>query len=113
MKRVGLLLSLVLVMGCGGAAATLLNLIPAIRSLTQTSINSGGGPFLLGIVGDNFLPGAKVVFNGFERETVQLDPGELNATILASDISSSGQYPVTVRNPDGSESQAVIFTVNP
>lgn len=113
MKRVGLLLGLVVALGCGGAASTILALIPAIRSLTQSSASAGGGPFVLGLNGDNFAPGAKVLFNGQERETTQLDPGELSATIPASDIANSGQYPVTVKNPDGSESPAVTFTVNP
>jgi len=91
----------------------LLNLIPAIRSLSQTSANAGGGPFLLFLTGDNFAPGATVRFNGFDRETTQLDPGELSVSILAVDIANQGQYPITVRNPDGTESPAVTFNVVP
>lgn len=68
---------------------------------------------MLGVRGDNFVQGSKVRFNGFDRDTTLLDPGELSATILASDIANAGQYPVTVINPDGTESQAVAFNVNP
>lgn len=113
MKRFGLLIGLAVALGCGGATATLLNLIPAIRSLTQGSASAGGGPFVLGVNGDNFLPGAVVRFNGFDRETTQLDPGELSATILAEDIANQGQYPITVRNPDGTESPPITFNVIP
>lgn len=113
MKRLGLLVGLAALLGCGGAGAALLNLLPVITSLTQSSASAGGGPFVLGVRGDNFIPGAKVRFNGNERDTVQLDPGELSVTILADDIANAGTYPVVVENPDGSTSSAVNFVVNP
>jgi hypothetical protein len=114
MKKAGLLLAVAIALGCGGATSSLLNpLKPAITSLTQSSATTGGGDFLLGVRGTSFIPGCKVLFNGQERDTAQLDPGELNATILAADIANSGTYPVVVQNPDGTESDPVNFTVHP
>lgn len=113
MKRVGLLACLVVSLGCGGAASTLLNLLPVITSLRQSSANAGGGPFQLGVVGSNFVPGAKVFFNGQERSTTQIDPTELEASITAEDIANAGTYAVVVVNPDGAPSDPVNFTVNP
>ncbi len=113
MKRVGILACLVVLLGCGGAASSLLNLIPSITSLRQTSATAGGGPFQLGVLGQNFVPGAKVLFNGQERTTTQIDPNELEASITADDIANAGTFPVVVVNPDGSPSDPVNFTVNP
>lgn len=113
MKRVGFLLGLTVLLGCGGAGSTLLNLLPFITGLRQSSASAGGGPFQLGVTGTNFAPGAKVLFNGQQRNTTMLDPGEVQAEILAEDIATPGTYPIVVVNPDGMPSDPVNFTVNP
>jgi hypothetical protein len=112
MKRTALLIGIALALGCGGSTTTILNLKPTITSMTQSMASAGGGPFVLGVRGTNFAPGAKVTFNGRPCDTTTLDPGEIQATIVAQDIATAGTYPVTVRNPDGKESEPVNFIVN-
>lgn len=112
MKRTGLLLGVLLALGCGGSTTTVFNITPTITSMTQSSVSAGSGPFVLGVRGTNFVNGSKVTFNGRQLETTLLDPGELTANVLPQDIATAGSYPVTVINPDGKVSNSVTFSVN-
>jgi len=102
----------------GGTSAPLIfsinNPVPAIASLSPTSVNAGGGDFTLTVVGSNFISGAFVQVNGANRNTSFINGTTLTATVLASDIALGGSAVVTVVNPGpgGGGSNGVNLTIN-
>jgi thermitase len=85
--------------------------VPTITNLDPLSISPGSSKFKLTVTGENFVSGAKVLWDGGERKTVFLTSTQLRAWILASDVEEAGDYNVTVRNPDGTRSINSTFTV--
>ena len=92
---------------------TINNSIVGITSLSPAStvVNSGG--FTLTVNGSNFVSGSTVNFNGAARATTFVSAAKVTATILASDVDSVGNFPVTVTNPapGGGTSTSVNFAV--
>ncbi len=89
--------------------ATLSNLLPA-------SAVAGGPEFTLRVQGENFVPGATVRVNGANRQTTFINPTELEADILASDITSAGTFIVDVVTPapgGGASLNDLTFTITP
>jgi 6-phosphogluconolactonase (cycloisomerase 2 family) len=75
------------------------NPIPTLSGLLPASVQAGSGGFVLKVQGENFLPGSIVRVAGNERPTTYLHPGEVEVTILASDISVAGSVGIQVVNP--------------
>jgi Tol biopolymer transport system component len=75
------------------------NPIPVVVSHAPTSAAVGSASFLLTVTGANFLPTSVVRWNGLDRATAFIDPSELRAAILDSDLASAGTVEVTVVNP--------------
>ena len=90
------------------------NPVPAISSLTPSSVNAGSGAFALTVRGSNFVSGAEVSFNGAKRVTTFLSSQEITAAVTATDVQTGGAYSVTVTNPPpgGGTSAAATFVVN-
>ena len=88
--------------------------VPATTSLSPASISAGSGSFTLTINGSNFVSGAAVRWNGVDRTTTYVSATQLQATVLASDISAPGTATVTVFNPapGGGLSNAQTFTMD-
>lgn len=65
------------------------------------------------VAGSNFVSGSTVNFNGTPLATAFVSSSELTATVPASDLASSGTFPVTVSNPapGGGTSAPANFTV--
>jgi len=85
--------------------------VPEITSLDPDSISAGSNKFKLTVNGENFVPGAKILWNGGERKTVFLSSTQVRAWILATDVAKAGIFTVTVQNPDGTFSDGYTFTV--
>jgi thermitase len=85
--------------------------LPTITSLDPSSVPAGSGKFTLTVGGTNFVSGAKVFWNGAERKTTYRSSTQLQASILVPDVKKAGSYPITVKNPDGTLSNAVSFVV--
>ncbi len=94
-------------------ATILLNPTPMISSLSPPSTTATDTAFTLQVNGANFVPGATVYFGGQARITTFVNSGQLNASILASDVDNDGTAVVFVFNPlpGGGASTSVEFPV--
>jgi hypothetical protein len=84
---------------------------PFISALTPAKVQVGSSAFTLNVGGANFVTGAKVLWNGLERSTTFKSAKEVVGQILTPDVSKVDSPLVTVRNPDGSLSDAIRFKV--
>ena len=84
---------------------------PTLATLTPNSATAGGSAFTLTADGTNFVTGATLLWNGAPRTTTFVSATRVTASIPASDIATSGSASVTVRNPDGTASNAQTFTI--
>ncbi|HXE74721.1 MAG TPA: IPT/TIG domain-containing protein [Candidatus Xenobia bacterium] len=87
---------------------------PTLTSISPTSAQAGGPPFILTASGSNFTSASKVHWNGTERTTTFVSETQLTATIPASDIAVGGTATVTVFTPapGGGTSAGQTFTIN-
>ncbi|MDQ4123908.1 MAG: FG-GAP-like repeat-containing protein [Acidobacteriota bacterium] len=93
-------------------AFEIFNPVPVITSLTPSS--SGVGiAFELIVNGSGFVPESVVQWRGQNRATTFISSTQLRAQILASDVTTPGQFAVTVVSPEpvGGASNLVLFTV--
>jgi Pro-kumamolisin, activation domain/Bacterial Ig-like domain (group 3) len=90
------------------------NPTPAITSLSPASAIVGGPAFTLTVNGTGFVSTSVVNFNNFAKVTTFVSATQLTASILATDIASTGTPPVTVTSPTpgGGTSNSVTFNVN-
>ena len=90
---------------------TVLNPAPTITSVSPNSVLAGAGSALM-VNGANFVPSSVINFNGVAKTTSFVSTTQLTASILASDVSTAGAYPVTVTNPSpgGGTSNPQTFT---
>ena len=76
------------------------NPIPQIvGAVRPTAVAPGSGPFTLTVYGANFVSGAVVNWNYEARPTTFVSAHELQAQILASDITKNTAGTITVTNP--------------
>jgi hypothetical protein len=94
------------------ASATYI-IIPAITSISPTNTIAGGPAFTLTVNGTGFVSTSVVNFGANARVTSFLSSTQLSAIILASDITTAGNFNVTVTNPAQSSgtSNSASFTV--
>lgn len=87
--------------------------VPAISSLSPSSVQAGAGWTRLVVNGSNFAPGAIVQWNGVGLGTSVLSDTQLAAGIPPDDLAAVGNAAITVVNPPpgGGTSNAVTFTV--
>jgi hypothetical protein len=84
---------------------------PSIAALTPAITFTNVGTFTLTVAGSRFTNGSVVEWNGAARTTTFISSTELRANILAGDVAAADSPRVTVRNTDGSVSNAVRFKV--
>lgn len=83
------------------------NPVPTITNPVQPQAVAPGSPaFSLSVRGTNFVPGAVVTWNRSPRTTNFISSDELQAQILASDVSSATAGFISVTNPGGPTSSA-------
>jgi hypothetical protein len=99
----------------GAALFTLHNPQPSITALLPDSIQAGRPTFTLQVNGNNFVPGAKVLWNGQEVPTTFVNDSQLSAQIDSGLIQSGQVANLSVLNPDPSEgaSDGALFAVLP
>jgi predicted outer membrane repeat protein len=87
--------------------------VPTLESLQPASKTAGGADFTLVIRGKDFVQGAGVRFNGYDRSSVTtfINDTELHVTISAADIATAGNMNVVVTNPSpgGGNSNTLTF----
>ncbi|HKE02901.1 MAG TPA: hypothetical protein VKE91_02520, partial [Blastocatellia bacterium] len=95
------------------------NPVPVLTSLDPNSKLNNSGAFTLRALGSNFAPSSVVRWNGANRTTNFVSPTELNASIPASDLATTGgaggtaQVTVFTPTPGGGTSSALTFTIIP
>jgi len=115
--HLGLLVILTLsIAGCGGYGSNNMGGgggAPSITSLSPNMTNAGDPAFTLTVNGTNFVNGSVVRWNGSNRTTTFVSGTGLTASILASDIASSGTAVVSVfsAGPGGGTSNTLNFTI--
>ncbi|MCY1080129.1 IPT/TIG domain-containing protein [Archangium lansingense] len=89
------------------------NPVPTLTALSPSQGERGGVAFTLRATGTGFVPGATLSFNGNSRSTTYVSPTEVTAAIPASDLGTTGSFPVTVANPapGGGASNSLDFSV--
>jgi len=85
---------------------------PPITSLLPDSADAGDPGFLLSVIGEEFVDGAMVRWDGSARPTTFVSEFEVDATIDAADLVAGKIVYVTVRNPNGGISNALPFTID-
>jgi len=88
----------------GPAPLTLTGLTPALSAL------SAAANFTLTVTGTGFTPTSVVRWNGSSRPTSYSNSTHVSAAILAADVNTLGNYPVTVRE-GVNETGAMMFHV--
>jgi Tol biopolymer transport system component len=84
----------------------------SISSLTPSNTIVGSPAFTLIVSGAGFVNGSTVRWVGSPRTTAFVNAGSLTASITAADLTTQGNFDVTVENPDHSISNASAFSVN-
>jgi hypothetical protein len=73
--------------------------VPVASGLSPNTYSSGEPGFTLTVSGSNFVPCSVVRIGGSDRATTYISPTTVQASILASDIDSTGSFFITVFNP--------------
>jgi IPT/TIG domain len=115
------LLGLMILLGGCGSGGPSYNQTPAITGIVPSNITVGSQDFTVFISGTGFLSSSRAVsfgyWNGSPRSTsYNVQTGQLQMTVLASDVTVPGQAQITVVNPPpggGPSLRAVTFYVEP
>jgi sugar lactone lactonase YvrE len=86
--------------------------VPDILFLEPAGVEQGSETFVLEVMGAGFTQGTVVRWNGADRPTAFVTPGNVRAQIPASDVAATGTAQITVFNPapGGGQSGARAFT---
>ena len=88
------------------------NPVPAITSLSPSSLFAGSSGTTLSINGSGFLASSVVTFNGVAHSVSFISSTQLNITLTPSDLTTTGSFSVVVTNPPpGGSSSPVTFSV--
>jgi hypothetical protein len=97
---------------CSALLAAQNSPVPFVNNpLVPAAVVPGGPGFTLTVNGAGFVNGAVVKWNGSPRTTTFVSNTKLTASIPASDLATATTIPVTVANPGGGASNAVLFEV--
>src|SRR4051812_19917599 len=66
------------------------NPMPAVTSLSPSTLTVGGSGFTLNVNGNNFIPGSVVYFNGSPLSTTYVSPTQLTASVPSTNIGVAG-----------------------
>jgi hypothetical protein len=93
------------------AAGESFTIKPSISALAPSSLRVASTAFTLKVTGENFLPGAVVLFGQTEIATAYRSATELEAEVGAALIAEGGAIEVRVRNPEGELSASARFLI--
>jgi uncharacterized repeat protein (TIGR01451 family) len=94
---------------------TILAPVPALTSLSPSSIYAESPAFPLTVNGSGFVSSSTVLWNGNSRTTTFINSKQLQAAITAADVATAGSATITVSTPapGGGVSNGLIFGVQP
>ena len=98
----------------GQIAFTVNNPTPTLTNISPITIPGGSTDMTLTVNGTNFTPDSVVQWAGSNRTTTYVSSTQLTATILTTDLASSGSRLVTVQTPTpgGGITSSQTFTVS-
>jgi hypothetical protein len=85
---------------------------PQLSSLEPAHASVGDPNFLLTVIGTDFAERSVVRWDGSNRPTTYITGSELDAEIAAADLTTGKFVKVTVGNPDGGLSNALLFSID-
>ncbi len=90
------------------------NPVPAITSLSPSSIIAGNANFSLTVTGNSFVSSSVIQWNGSNLSTTFISATQLQATIPAASVANAGTASVSVYSPaqGGGTSSALTFTIS-
>ena len=84
---------------------------PTVTALDPATVAIGAPSFTLHVRGTGFVPGAVIVFNGYDEPTTRVSATEVTTGVnMAVWTAPSAPLPVLVRNPNGKASAPLTFT---
>ncbi|KKU39266.1 MAG: Cell surface receptor IPT/TIG domain protein, partial [Candidatus Azambacteria bacterium GW2011_GWB2_46_37] len=91
------------------------NPVPTLTSISPSSATQNDSEFTMTLTGTDFVSTSVARFNGVSRTTTYVSSTQLTATIPSSDLTTAGNFPITVftPSPGGGESGSKTFTVTP
>lgn len=90
---------------------TVLGVQATLGRLTPATAIVGSAAFTLSVTGDNFLPGALVLWQGQPLTTAYINTTTLQAQVIASLLVTPQPVNVQVRNPQNPDSLSASFVV--
>jgi len=97
----------------GMAAAYSPSTAPTITGVLGSGSDVGHIPAPIVVEGDSFINGSTVYWQGQPLATTFVNLGKLTATVPSAFAAICGDYLITVKQPDGTLSNAVHFIVQP
>ncbi|MCI0387960.1 MAG: IPT/TIG domain-containing protein [Acidobacteria bacterium] len=93
---------------------SVINPVPTISGFNPTAIAAGSAAFTLKVLGNGFVPGSVVNWNGSPRTTMFDNSGQVSAQVTAADVATAGSANITVVNPapGGGTSNTLSFTIS-
>jgi IPT/TIG domain len=104
--------SLILIgnLGCGGGSMgpgqPAQSPAPAISSFSPNVVTLGSGTVTLQIIGNGFVSGSTVTWNGTKLPTTYSSATQLSASVSAALTSTAGSITIAIVNPDGQSSKS-------
>jgi len=105
------------IVACGGGRFTgnmpAPNPTPSIQSISPTFVPAGTTSTAVTINGSGFVVSSTVAFNGAQHPVTFVNAGRLTMTLSAADLTTTGNYPIVVKNPlpGGGASPSITFSV--
>ena len=96
----------------GSSTPVMFTVNPSITNLAPVTALRGASGTTLTVIGNGFVSGGTVNWNGTPRTTTFTTSTQLLAQITAADLQLAGTFPITVVNPGGATSNAFGFTVS-
>jgi hypothetical protein len=87
--------------------------VPYLNDLSPLSAPPGGSSATLTLNGSGFVSGSSVLLNGSRRTTTFINPTQLQAALLASDLASASTAQVVVTNSAGTSNPLAFQITNP
>jgi len=93
---------------------SVLNPVPTLTSIDPDNIDQGAQTLTLRALGSNFVSGdSSIYWNGLQRTTTYVSPGELRTTLTAADFLVPQVVGVKVNTAQGGgDSSTIPFTIN-
>lgn len=92
------------------------NRAPVLTSVNPAVVPQGSVAFSLGVLGSGFIPGSVVRWNGQDRPTTYMNPGQLLAQISAADVAAADTVEITIFTPapgGGVSGTVLLPVINP